>query len=157
MSDTHFGHANIIKYEAEARPFACLHDMHEAMIEKWNAVVKPEDTVWHLGDVCFGQDNLAIVARLNGYKKLILGNHDHYGAYYHYFSRIFGVADFKKRTILSHIPVSDKQFGRYNANIHGHLHSKSYDDPRYINVSVERWGLAPVSWDILKEKVKDVT
>lgn len=52
--------------------------MNEAIIDNWNSVVAPEDTVYHLGDVCLGpvaewHDSLS---RLNGYKVLIVGNHE---------------------------------------------------------------------------------
>jgi calcineurin-like phosphoesterase family protein len=47
-SDTHFGHANIIKYCG--RPFASVEEMNRELIARWNAVVGPRDTVYHLGD-----------------------------------------------------------------------------------------------------------
>jgi len=52
--------------------------MDETIIENWNSVVKPEDTVYHLGDIALGpiSESLAKVARLNGHKIAILGNHD---------------------------------------------------------------------------------
>ena len=61
IADTHFGHANIIKYCN--RPF-----------------IKSDDTVFHLGDVGIGsQDYMkSIVSQLNGHKHLICGNHDTY-------------------------------------------------------------------------------
>ncbi|MGH3495565.1 MAG: metallophosphoesterase family protein, partial [Sciscionella sp.] len=75
-ADTHFGHANIIDYCA--RPFAAVEEMNSGLIERWNSVVAPADTVWHLGDVGMGQ--LArfapCVTKLNGTKHLIAGNHD---------------------------------------------------------------------------------
>lgn len=75
-SDTHFGHANIIKYCD--RPFKDTDHMDEAIIERWNETVSPEDTVYHLGDIALGTiaDSLPKVARLNGYKIAVLGNHD---------------------------------------------------------------------------------
>lgn len=75
-SDTHFGHANIIKYCD--RPFASVDAMNKAIIKNWNSVVSPDDTVYHLGDVALGDINssLACVGALNGYKILVLGNHD---------------------------------------------------------------------------------
>ena len=55
--------------------------------------------------------------------------------------------------ILTHVPVHPSQFGRYKANIHGHLHSTKISDARYINVSAECIGLAPVSLnDLLHNK-----
>ena len=75
-SDTHFGHERII--ELSNRPFPDVETMNEAIIERWNAAVKPEDTVFHLGDVALGKiaDSLPLVGRLNGTKILVLGNHD---------------------------------------------------------------------------------
>lgn len=52
--------------------------MDAAIIHNWNSVVSTEDTVFHLGDVALGQidKSLACVSALNGYKILVLGNHD---------------------------------------------------------------------------------
>ena len=75
-SDTHFGHANVIKYSN--RPFSDAASMDEALILNWNAVVAPTDTVWHLGDFGFTkhQELETILRRLNGTKHLVFGNHD---------------------------------------------------------------------------------
>lgn len=77
-SDTHFGHSNIIKFEAENRPFSSTEEMDEVMIERWNAVVKKRDIVYHLGDAIMGDFRAGIekMKRLNGQKILIPGNHD---------------------------------------------------------------------------------
>lgn len=77
-SDTHFGHVNILKFNAEQRPFKDTEEMDEAIIRRWNNVVSPEDTVYHLGDVALGNiaKSLPKVARLNGYKIAVMGNHD---------------------------------------------------------------------------------
>lgn len=52
--------------------------MNEALVARWNQTVRPQDTVWLLGDVALGQieDSLAHVARLAGRKYLLAGNHD---------------------------------------------------------------------------------
>lgn len=75
-ADTHFGHGNIVKYAG--RPFTNSHEMDKAIIERWNAVVKPEDTVYHLGDVGFRAPAhlLGILRQLNGTIHLVTGNHD---------------------------------------------------------------------------------
>lgn len=75
-SDTHLGHTNIIKYCD--RPFKNTDEMDERIIANWNDIVSPDDTVFHLGDVALGDisKSLPKVARLNGYKICVLGNHD---------------------------------------------------------------------------------
>lgn len=75
-SDTHFCHANIIKFCN--RPFKDVEDMNETLIANWNSVVGHNDIVFHLGDFCFGgpAEWKRILDRLNGKIYLIAGNHD---------------------------------------------------------------------------------
>jgi calcineurin-like phosphoesterase family protein len=148
-ADTHFGHANIILFENPSRPYANIYEHDLDLVARWNATVQSGDTVWHLGDVFFGgRDNHQVLGHLQGTKKLVLGNHDHYplDVYQQYFSKIYGVAEFR-HSILTHIPVHENQLHRYKKNIHGHMHSKKLDDPRYVCVSVEHWDLRPVLMD----------
>jgi len=184
ISDTHFGHENILEYEKEARPFDSLEQMHEVMIERWNSVVNDKDIVFHVGDFAFGRSNIAIANRLNGKKRLILGNHDTYpiSEYMPYFERIFGMIHYKQ-CLLSHIPVHSNCLGsRWLLNIHGHLHSKTVkrsignlfdletdkgsiqvtqfifqeDDPNYFNVSCEQNNLTPIHFDVVMERLKEI-
>lgn len=75
-SDTHFGHARII--ELSNRPFRSVEHMNEEIVRRWNEVVTPRDTVFHLGDVALGpiRDSLEYIRRLNGDIRLVIGNHD---------------------------------------------------------------------------------
>jgi calcineurin-like phosphoesterase family protein len=88
-SDTHFGHANIIKYcnrpfikagvlDDKGFPVVDVEAHDEKLIENWNKVVKAGDRVYHLGDFGFGkaENLLKVFNRLNGQKYLIEGNHD---------------------------------------------------------------------------------
>ena len=54
ISDTHFGHSNIIKYCD--RPFHSVSEMNEKLIDNWNNIVTEQDHIYHLGDVYFGTD-----------------------------------------------------------------------------------------------------
>lgn len=150
VADTHFGHDKVIQFEAARRPFTTIEEHDRELKERWNATVGPKDTVWHVGDVFFGgRDAHGILSELNGIKKLVLGNHDTYpiAVYQMYFSKICGAAELRG-CVLTHIPVHPLQLeSRYVANIHGHLHSKSVGDPRYICVSVEHTDLRPVLLD----------
>lgn len=56
--------------------------------------------------------------------------------------------------ILTHIPVHPYQLEyRFKYNIHGHMHSKALDDPRYICVSAERVNLTPIPYETLKKEM----
>lgn len=160
IGDTHFGHRGILKYEQEKRPFSCLEEMREYMIQEWNKVVSSEDKVYHLGDFCFGKENIHIAGRLNGKKYLILGNHDTYDTndYLQYFRKVFGAFQFES-CILTHIPVCSHQLEkRFWANIHGHYHSKEFPHTsgQYLNVSCENLpNLAPITYGEVVSRITD--
>lgn len=76
-SDTHFSHANIIKYCN--RPYSSVEEMNNSLVENWNSAVNNNDLVIHLGDFAWGRTIQSIkqhLDKLNGNKILILGNHD---------------------------------------------------------------------------------
>ena len=75
-SDTHFDHANVIKYSN--RPFADVDEMNEELIRRWNAKVPPTAVIYHLGDFCFGNAKRIreLVGRLHGRIRMFPGNHD---------------------------------------------------------------------------------
>ena len=77
-SDLHFYHKNIIKYCPKSRPFSCEEEMNEIIVKNWNDKIGKNDSVYILGDVSFGKPSATIqlLNRLNGRKKLIVGNHD---------------------------------------------------------------------------------
>jgi len=52
-SDTHFGHGGALGLYR--RPFASVDVMNEAIVERWNETVGPDDDVWHLGDFAIRQ------------------------------------------------------------------------------------------------------
>jgi calcineurin-like phosphoesterase family protein len=74
-ADTHYYHTNVIRFCA--RPFSSVEEMNEAMVARWNEVVRPEDTVYHLGDFSMAARPVEVFSpRLMGKKHLIPGNHD---------------------------------------------------------------------------------
>jgi calcineurin-like phosphoesterase family protein len=76
-SDWHFGHRRILEL-GEGRPFATIDEHDQALIDRHNQLVDPEDNVWVLGDVALGDisQSLDCCARMNGRKILVCGNHD---------------------------------------------------------------------------------
>jgi calcineurin-like phosphoesterase family protein len=162
ISDTHFGHANILKFQHEGqplRPFACLTEMHVVMIDRWNQTVSPRDKVYHLGDVAFSKDGLNLLGMLNGKKRLVRGNHDLFklNAYREYFSDIHGVRQIDGYW-LTHVPMHDCSVDepRCKGNFHGHLHAKPGPTPKHLNVSVERINYTPIAFDDAVQLVSGV-
>lgn len=157
IADTHFGHSNILTFKRNdgtpLRDFPDIYTHDEYLIHRWNSVVSAEDKVYHLGDVGFKSfSKLAyILERLNGRKVLIKGNHDGFklSQYHQYFTDVRGTHQLDK-FILSHIPIHPASVERWSANIHGHLHANTLDDPKYINVSVEQIGYTPIDFEEIR-------
>lgn len=157
ISDTHFGHKNIIKY--------CNRPMnHEKVIvDNWNKLVKPTDDLLHCGDVTvFYGDNQKewerITGQLPGNKKLILGNHDNRSQSYY---RKLGFAVWQPfiqqfggiRILFSHYPEFHQVNSNWDLNIHGHSHThkKKRWSKFHYNISIEHMNYQPVRLkDILK-------
>lgn len=156
IGDTHFGHANILKFEPKLRPFSSIKEHDEALVERWNSVVRDGDSVWHLGDFAFKTQESYIATicnRLKGNKKLILGNHDNFEKLdYRKWFTVYGSYYMRGNFILTHIPVYLGQIERFAANIHGHTHSKNLPNPFYWNVSCEQINCTPISYDDLRKK-----
>ena len=172
VSDTHFGHRGMCTFTrsdgvTKLRPWDTPEEMDEAMIKSWNERVGPRDKVYHLGDVVINRKSLATMARLNGDKVLIRGNHDIFpdDEYRKYF-RELRAYHVMNGMILSHIPIHEESLGRFGVNIHGHLHAARVMkrgpaagehvgmvvDPRYHSVCVEmNPDFAPILFeDVLK-------
>ena len=148
ISDTHFHHANIIKYSN--RPFRDSFHMDETMIENWNSVVRPEDKVYHLGDVYLGKcknESDVLFSRLNGTKVLILGNHDtgKDQLLLKHFKRIHAYRILPEYGLfLSHVPIHPDSINRRcKFNIHGHTHEKGSPKGPYKSACVEMINYTP--------------
>ncbi len=160
ISDTHFGHKNILTFESDEgnpiRAFSCIEEMNEHMVQAWNNTVGKQDKVIHCGDVAFGKEALQHCGRLNGTKHLVLGNHDTYATheYLRFFSKIYGSKYIGKEAICTHIPIHEGSFRGRSINIHGHLHTKVIGGP-YFNVSVERVNYTPISLEEIKQRMAE--
>lgn len=162
ISDTHFGHKNILKFQDGngnfMRPgFSSIEEMNEHIIDQWNKTVGPMDKVVHCGDVAFGIEALKLCDRLKGIKYLVLGNHDgqQITNYLKAFRKVYGVKYIQTDTaICTHVPVHESSLYRFQFNIHGHLHEKKLDDKRYFNASVEQINYTPIELEEIKERLK---
>ena len=76
-ADFHFGHKNIIRYCN--RPFQSVEEMDQTILERLNASVKANDTLYFLGDFCIGSKAQVLEHRRQIRCKRIFalpGNHD---------------------------------------------------------------------------------
>ena len=179
VSDTHFGHVGVCKFThpedptVKLRPWDTPEEMDEEMIRRWNDRVRPNDKVYHLGDVVINRKALPTLARLNGDKVLIRGNHDIFrDTEYREYFRELRAYHVLNGMILSHIPVHEASLGRFGTNIHGHLHAtrvkravgvnaetgevlySSQLDVRYHCVCVEQTDFAPILLEDVYKRIE---
>lgn len=173
ISDTHFGHANMLNFfnydGTRTRPFNSIEEVDELMIQNWNETVKKGDKIYHLGDVAFGQSFDKVMPRLNGTKVLIRGNHDRLqiGKYVKYFKDVMGTCHIDGNYLLSHFPIHPDSKGRFVRGLHGHIHNQLVmktvwyptgngiePDPWYRNCCVERNNYSPIPFELIKEETE---
>lgn len=158
-ADTHFQHANIIKYCG--RPFTSAEEMDETMITNWNAVVQPRDIVYHLGDFVFCRKTEVVEAyirRLNGHINLVWGNHDK-----HVVKRAQGFAgqsQYREIKIEGQsITLMHYAMRVWNKSHHGswqlfgHTHDELPEEEHQLqtDVGMDARGFCPMSFEQVKE------
>lgn len=154
ISDTHFGHKNIIKYCN--RPFNNVHEMDEALIRNWNETVGQDDMVYHVGDFAMGSDPAKILRRLNGSKILIKGNHDKRPQTAHGWSEIHNYLEIyieNQFIVLFHYSMRVWNKSHHGAwMLYGHSHNTLPDDPnsKSIDVGVDCHDYRPISFEDVK-------
>jgi len=161
-SDSHFNHQKIISYSH--RPFASLAEMELAMISNWNECVSRGDLVYHLGDfaLTWGNRDVEVIdellAKLNGTKILISGNHDRKEvtenkrwASVHQLQeiKVDRNGETKQRIVLCHYPLRVWNRMHHGAwMLHGHSHGSLEDvGGKSMDVGVDCRNFRPVSID----------
>lgn len=175
-SDTHFGHKAILDFCH--RPFKDIEEHDQALINNWNSVVSPEDTVFHLGDFCFGgyPKWKEIREQLNGHIILIKGNHDEKNMnasaiqLFDYVSYQMRILIDSQTVYLNHFPYlcfahqDPAHYKDYIIQCYGHVHSGplstatdmerlKYCFPTQYDVGVDNNNYTPVSWKEVQEKI----
>lgn len=164
----------MIKYSN--RPWVMVNDMDKGLIERWNDLVRPEDTVYHLGDFCLTKRVDVIdewLGKLHGTIRLVKGNHDQWVKRYDrlenkgkikwikdYAERTFEVDGEKHRFILSHFPMLFwHKSHRGSIMLHGHCHGgaqKFNKGVRRMDVGVDSNNWYPVLLENIITVMKDV-
>lgn len=166
-SDTHWGHANIIKYDK--RPFASIEEHDEALIANWNRVVGKGDMVYHLGDVLWHTKSEKldyILNALHGTLILIKGNHDKSNKHLLHHPRWAKVCDYEEisvgpqKIILFHYRMVVWNRSHHGSwALHGHSHgslpialtSKTFD------VGTMCWNYTPINYEQVAEEMSKRT
>ena len=147
ISDLHLGHANIITYCN--RPFASVEEMNHTIISNWNSVVSPDDTVYFLGDFCFGRPGKEVSrsykSQLNGHIHLIRGNHDKFidESIFESVHNELYLDILDKKVFLCHYP--DRVPRYFDLYLYGHVHDKWIPKDKYYCVCVENTSYFPVN------------
>lgn len=152
ISDLHLGHKNIGKFEPNRLfvPFESTQEHDDILIDRWNSRVTKRDLVFVLGDVAFTTEALQRFDKeCVGRKILVRGNHDVLaeGLYHKIFEKIYGIFKYKGHW-LSHAPIHPQEL-RGRLSWHGHVHSQSVPDNRYVNCCVEESFGYPRRFDLL--------
>lgn len=162
-SDSHFYHSRILEYEN--RPFKDVDEMNMELVCRWNSVVGPKDTVYHLGDFGLGkkEDLRYILSLMNGTKVLIRGNHDRgpnamlevgFESVHSSWQMVRG----GKHIYMVHNPDHYKTIVRWHHDfvLYGHLHSRrvdKYDNMEgWINCCVENSDYTPIPLEKILNK-----
>lgn len=178
-ADTHFGHRMLV--EKGYRPYSTVPEMDADLIDRWNSAVRPDDTVWHLGDFGMGgpRNFLPVLGQLHGTVHLVTGNHDHpwpghRDSYKHQaawmaagFASIQAFARRRingRTVVMSHFPyegdhVDDDRAVAYRLRdmgewlLHGHVHTEWAVRGRQVNVGVDVREFTPVPLAAVAEMV----
>lgn len=144
-SDNHFFHKNILNFSRATRIGDNVNELNENMIRIWNDQVKPNDTVYCLGDFCFGgvEKSLTILPRLNGRLNLLRGNHDHWinAETTKYFEDIRDYRKIKmggKDVMMFHYPIQEwDKMHRGSYHLYGHVHGNYTHPGKALDVGID--------------------
>jgi calcineurin-like phosphoesterase family protein len=191
-SDIHFNHARILKYNADSRGdgrdfdtltedeiWGLVHKMNEKIIANWNSLVGPDDNTFILGDLFMGQMKFAvdILNRMNGFKSIILGNHDRGLMKLPEFQtresklaiKVLSTRDYlcfspRKNAdmVFSHFPMSSWDgMSRGSIHCHGHLHGAPVQvinakNKRIMDVGIDTNNLFPYHIEDVISKMQKI-
>ena len=157
-ADTHFGHRNIVA--SCSRPFRDVDEMNDAIVERWNAIVRKRDEVYFLGDFGIGPvDYLeTIFKRLRGRIHLIVGNHDKASISKWGWESVRQSATISvdgRRLFMSHYPhIEWPGLHRGAVHLFGHVHGQKPGVPGSCDVGVDLWNFVPVRLEEIMAKIE---
>ena len=160
-ADTHFGHAGA--RSLYRRPFESVATMDAAMEARWNSVVRPDDTVFHLGDFAIRfSDPGGLLSRLHGVKHLLVGNNDPAGiqalpGWASVHSYLECVVDGVPLVLCHYAFRTWAGMAKGAWNLHGHSHGRLTRQAHQADVGVDVWGFAPVDLQTIRSARRRLT
>jgi len=160
IADTHFGHTGILDQAARPQPDIESHD--RSIIANWNARVRPTDTVWHLGD--FAGEDVAfdyvasVFRKLNGRKRLIVGNHDgdevRAKLPWESVDEVRTILAPGCKIVLCHYPFREWN-GYYGGDLHfhGHSHDRLPSSRQSWDCGVDKQDFSPMTFATIKARM----
>ena len=166
----HFGHTWMAKHRGFNDEFE--HD--EFLIESYNSIVNKKDLVYILGDITMENPFYHYqLDRLNGRKKVVLGNHDNPKSIPDLLKHVETVsgAERYKGFLLTHVPIHPNEISFWRGNIHAHIHENELDEVvlpefygkrleissptknKYFNVDARKLEYRPITLDEIIEKI----
>ncbi len=175
VSDTHWGHANVINYSR--RPFHNVENMDATLIRNWNRVIGPDDVVFHLGDFAFlgAPEMVKLLDQLQGKIHLVMGNHDkvirHNKDLQRRFASVQDVLEVKVKdedadagwqpiflSHYAHMTWPRSHHGSWQLFGHSHGSLRVSDHSRQMDVGVDATRLyEPISYNAVKHEMKKKT
>lgn len=157
IGDIHDMHNECITYDG--RPFKSALDMHQAIVDNWNHTVNKNDTVVIVGDLAFNlRDAEKFLKEVNGYKYIVLGNHDKWFKGILRCENVIGVSDIinihtdKETIVCCHYPLESWEKKKYGAiHVHGHVHNSDE-----ISSKINRYNCGCMIWDYKPVKIQDM-
>ena len=157
-ADFHLGHTNIIRYCS--RPFATVEEMDQAIIERLNASVRPNDVLYFLGDFCMGgQTRVRAYRQRIQCKKIfaVPGNHDKQArkleAEFSWLDNLAEVSIHGQLIVLCHyaLRVWDRS-NRGSWHLYGHSHGRlpQVTNALCMDVGVDTHDFRPWHFDEIK-------
>ena len=176
-SDLHINHDK--EFLWGPRGFSNVKEMNEAIVERWNSVVKEEDIVYTLGDIAMNdaEGAIAYLNQLNGHQIWLLGNHDTSSKIDKVIAgceRIFTLHNYEQSSYatmlkrgklslyLSHYPTltanyDEKHFNQHVISLHGHTHQQKNwlqpENPFLYHVGMDSHNCTPVH---IEEVISDI-
>lgn len=159
-SDLHLGHGGISK--EFRKQFSSDQEHDQFFIDCFKSQkIRKRDIVFFVGDIIIDRKVFDLLNHFQCDRRIVLGNHDiqnnkNIDHFREYFNHIYGALRYKEFWV-THMPIHPNElYGKIN--LHGHVHSKTINDKRYLNLcpefTIPTFGVPFVKLDYIRNYLK---